>query len=177
MWLLWAAVLPAINGAVPWSDQVRAGDVFQVSQTVTIVPPVGWGVQSGLRTTDETRSGAASEPLQVVSGGVLASVTAGPWSGTPAELLASGEAIIDAEAGVVFVPMSRVTSVTTTSGVTGVLQGVSAAGIEGLFATFVADGTGLQIVVTGPPEQLSAHSREIAQMISSLRQVPNGGTR
>jgi len=177
VWLVWAALLPAINGAVPWSDQVRAGDVFQVSDTVTMVAPVGWGVRSGLRTTDQTRSGAVSEPLQVVSGGVQASVQTGPFAGSPAELLASGEAIVDAEAGIVFEPMSRPTSVTTTTGVTGVLQGVSASGIEGLFATFVLDGTGIQVVVTGPPEQLSAHSREIAQMIGSLRQIPEGGTR
>lgn len=177
VWLLWAALLPAINDAVPWSDQVRAGDVFRVSGNATIVLPVGWGVRSGLRSTDQTRNEEASEPLQVVNGGVGASVTAGPWSGSPAELLASGEAIVDAQAGIDFRPMSKVTSVTTTGGVTGVLQGVSTPGLDGMFATFVVDGAGIQVVVTGPPEQLSAHSREIAQMISSLRQVPGGGAR
>lgn len=177
VWLVWAALMPAINDALPWADAVRPGDVFQLSETVTIVPPVGWGVRSGLRTTDQTSSGTASEPVQVVSGGIVASVITGPWTGTPSQLLASSEAIVDAESGVAFVPMSKVTTVTTTSGLTGVLQGVATTGVEGLVAAFVVEGTGIQLVVSGPPEQLAGHSREIGQMIASLRSSPEGGTR
>ncbi|MFD7659409.1 hypothetical protein ACFV4N_35990, partial [Actinosynnema sp. NPDC059797] len=33
--------LPALNAAIPWNDEVRAGDVLDLGDGATAVPPVG----------------------------------------------------------------------------------------------------------------------------------------
>src|SRR5690349_873276 len=85
---VWLLLVPRVDDAVPWSDQVRPGDVFRVTDAVTMTPAVGWGVRSGLRTTDTTASGTTSDDVVLVSGGVAFQITSGPWTGTPAQLLA-----------------------------------------------------------------------------------------
>ena len=81
VYLLWAYLVPAIDDAVPWTDETRPGDVLQVTPDLTLVPSVGWGVQSGLRTTDRT-AGAAPPPVLLTKDGVL--FRSNPASGTGA---------------------------------------------------------------------------------------------
>lgn len=83
VWLFCALVVPWIDEAVPWSDQVRPGDVFRVPDTVTMTPAAGWGVRSGLRTTDTTDSGTTSGNVVLVADGVGFQITSGPWTGPP----------------------------------------------------------------------------------------------
>jgi hypothetical protein len=82
VWLLWAVIVPAIDDAVPWRDTVRPGDVLQLTDGVTMVPVPGWGLQSGLRTTDRTRSGTTSEDVVLTTDGISFRVTSPPPSRT-----------------------------------------------------------------------------------------------
>jgi hypothetical protein len=63
VWLLWAIVLPQIDERIAWDDPIRAGQRIQVTDDVTFAPAEGWGLLSGLRTTDVTSSGVRSAPL------------------------------------------------------------------------------------------------------------------
>ena len=71
-----------------WDDPIRAGERIRLTDDVTFAPAAGWGLQSGLRTTDVTRAGQKSTPQVVVTNdGVLFVVQRGAWDGTPRALL------------------------------------------------------------------------------------------
>ena len=169
VWVLWAVIAPAVDDAVPWSDEVRAGDVLQVTPTVTMVPTPGWGIQSGLRTTDRTSSGNTSEPVVLTADGIAFQVTSGPWTGTPAALLNQSTIIASTVVGPEKFRLTQdATTIQTRDGRVGVLDGFSTPTAEGLIAALVFDGTGLQIQVVGQPQHLAAHARDIAAMIVSI---------
>jgi hypothetical protein len=169
VWLLWVVVVPAIDDAVPWRDVTRPGDVLQVTPTVTMTPAVGWGVQSGLRTTDRTAGGENSEDVVLVDGGVTFQVTSGPWTGTPAELLNQVTLITGTVVGTQNFRITQgATTIRTTDGDVGVLESFATPRVEGLVAALVYGGDGLQIQAVGTPEQLAAHAGDVQRMISSI---------
>jgi hypothetical protein len=169
VWLLWVLVVPRVDAAVPWSDEVRPGDVFRVTDTVTMTPAVGWGVRSGLRTTDSTASGTDSAPVVLVADGVAFEVSSGPWAGTPAELLAQSTTITGSLIGADdFRVVEGATTIRTSAGDVGVLEGFTAGRGEGLIAALVYDGQGLQIRASGASEQLAGRAQEIGAMIASF---------
>lgn len=169
VWLFWVVLVPWVDDAVPWTDEVRPGDVFQVTDTVTMTPAAGWGVQGGLRTTDRTDSGETSGDVVLVTDGVAFQVTSGPWTGTPAALLDQATVITGSIAGgQEFRVTDAAATVQTRSGDVGVVEGFSTARAEGLIAALVYGGEGLQIQAVGTQEQLAAHSREINEMIASF---------
>jgi hypothetical protein len=172
VWALWTVVLPSIDARVPWDDPIRAGERIQLTDDVTFSPAVGWGLISGLRTGEKTKSGQTSTPVvQVTNGGVQFSVQSGPWDGTPRALLDQITKITTTESGGKGFQLStKPTSVQTSSGADGVLEGFRSPRVDGLIAAFVFGGQGLQVQVVGPPDQLSRHTEEIGRMISSIRQ-------
>lgn len=171
VYLLWAYLVPAIDDAVPWTDETRPGDVFQITQDVTLVPSVGWGVQSGLRTTERTAAGGPPPPLVLTKDGVFFQVTPGEWNGSPTELLAQITTITTTTAAAEgFHVTSGANTFTTLGGLTGVLEPFSAARTEGVIAALVVKGQGLQIQAVGPPAQLPAYATSIENMISSIAQ-------
>ena len=175
VWLLWVVVVPAVDDAVPWRDVTRPGDVFQVTSTVTMTPAVGWGVQSGLRTTDRTASGVNSDDVALVADGVAFRITSGPWTGTPGGLLDQITVITgSALRGDSFRLTRGTTTIRTDQGDIGVLVGFATPRVEGLIAALVYDDEGLQIQAVGAPEQLDAHADEISRMIASIHQNGNG---
>jgi hypothetical protein len=175
VWLLWVVVVPAIDAAVPWRDVTRPGDVLQVTPTVTMTPAVGWGVQSGLRTTDRTVSGENSEDVVLVSGGVTFQVTSGPWTGTPAELLDQVTLITGTVVGTQSFRITQgATTIRTTDGDVGVLESFATPRVEGLVAALVYGDVGLQIQAVGTPEQLAARGGDVQRMISSIGAVRSG---
>jgi hypothetical protein len=176
VWLLWVLVVPRIDAAVPWTDQTRPGDVFRVTGAVTMTPAVGWGVQSGLRTTDTTRSGTTSDDVVLVVDGVSFQITSGPWAGTPAELLAQSTLITRTlVSGGDFRVVDAATTIQTRDGDTGVLEGFATGRSEGLIAALVLDGQGLQVQAAGTPEQLAARAPQIGDMIASITDDRSAG--
>jgi hypothetical protein len=168
VWLLWVVVVPAIDEAVPWRDVTRPGDVLRVTSTVTMTPAVGWGVQSGLRTTDRTKSGQNSEDVVLVNGGVTFQVTSGPWTGTPAQLLDQVTLITGTVIGQSFRITQGAATIRTADGDVGVLESFATPRVEGLVAALVYGGDGLQIQAVGTPEQLAARAGDVQRMISSI---------
>ena len=172
VFVLWTVVLAWIDGRIGWDDTVAAGERLQLADDVTFAPATGWGLVSGLRTTDSTRSGQrATQVVALTNDGVRFSAQRGEGEGTPRELLDQIGKITTTEAGPDgFELSSKATTVQTASGATGVVQGFRSPRVEGLIAAFVFDGTGIEVQVVGPPDQLAKHTEEIGRMISSIRQ-------
>lgn len=172
VWLLWTVVLPWVDGRIGWEDTIRAGDRVQLTDDVTFAPAPGWGLQSGLRTTDRTSSGITSTPqVELTNDGVIFLAQRGAWKGTPRALLDQITKITSTEAGRDSFELStRPTTLQTASGVDGVLEGFRTPRSEGLIAAFVFGDTGLQVQVVGAPAQLADRSEEIGRMLSSIRQ-------
>ncbi len=169
VWVLWAYVVPAIDEVTPWEDPIRPGDVLQLTGDATIVPPVGWGLQSGLRTSDRTRSGSSPGPIVLTRDGLLVKTTVGPWTGSAAELLQQVTAITTTTAqGAGFHVTSGADTFSTRDGIPGVLETFSAPRTEGVIAAVVIDGEGVQFQAVGPPEQAAGLAGDVERMLTSI---------
>ena len=169
VWVLWAYVVPAIDEATPWEDPIRPGDVLQLTPDATIVPPVGWGLQSGLRTTDRPRSGFSPGPIVLTHDGLLVRINVGPWTGSAAELLQQVTAITTTTAqGEGFHVTSGADTFSTRDGSPGVLETFSSPRTEGMIAAVVIEGEGVQIQAVGPPEQAAGLAGDVGRMLTSI---------
>ncbi len=130
--------LPALNAAIPWHNEIRAGDLLDLGDGATAVPPVGWQLQSGTLT-----GAAAANPtsLQVVlaTGGATIALRGAAYGGTAEAFLdqvrrseGTDAPAIDGTRG----------TVTTTAGLTGVAQSTTSPSGDGLDVAFKVAGRG-----------------------------------
>ncbi|MFE3618052.1 hypothetical protein, partial [Streptomyces anulatus] len=59
-------------------------------------------------------------------------------------------------------------AITTQAGLTGVITRYAAAGVDGVLAAFVQDGTGIEVVAVGPAQPGQDILGEVAEMIASI---------
>lgn len=167
---LWAWVLPWVDGRVTWDDTTGPDEALQVTDDVSMTVPPGWGVIAGLRTTDETRGGQTSTKQDaLVKDGVLFSVLQGSFDESPVRLLDQAQRITGASTSG-FEVAGEIRDVTTATGLRGVAQEFTYGTGIGSITTFVVDGTGIEIQVTGPRAQVGALQEETDAMIDSLAQ-------
>ncbi|WGL52455.1 hypothetical protein P5P86_01190 [Nocardioides sp. BP30] len=167
---LWAWVMPWVDDRVAWDDSTRAGEAIQVTDDITMSVAPGWGVIAGLRTSDETRSGAkAVKQDALVKDGVLFSIVQGPFDQSPSRLLDQTERITAASSSGFHVP-GETRDVTTAAGLRGIGEDFTYLGGIGSIDAFVVDGTGIEIQVSGPQAQVTALQSETDAMIDSLAQ-------
>jgi hypothetical protein len=174
VWLLWTVVVPWIDRAVPWHDTIAAGERVRLTDDVSFAPAAGWGLVSGLRTTDRTASGQkATEQVELTNGGVSFFAQHGPWTGSPTGLLRQINKITTTSRGGRGIQLSSgAVTFQTNSGHDGVVESFRSQRVDGLIAALVFGDEGLQVQVVGPPDQLDNHAREIEDMLSSIRQDP-----
>lgn len=55
LFVLWAILIPGVNGVLGYDDETVAGDVFALTDGIAMDAEPGWEVEQGLRTTDRTR--------------------------------------------------------------------------------------------------------------------------
>lgn len=166
---LWAWVVPWVAAQVSWDDPVLAGEAIQVTDETSLSASPGWGVVSGLRTSDSTRSGVeATDQVVLVKDGVVFSILQGPFEETPEVLLEQAEKITGTGGGG-YAVTGEVRPVTTSSGIRGVSQDFSTVGGVGTVTAFVVEDTGIEIQVAGTEAQVTALSDEVDAMIASLR--------
>jgi hypothetical protein len=168
--ILIAKVIPAIERAIPYDDQVVAGDVIGVENGVTFVPPTGWGITEGRRVGDEPRGGAFTPSATVEDGDAAFRVTASPFRGDSNALLDQLDELdekLKDDRGLHTTGPAH--AVATGSGIDGVLKRYSGTNTDGLLAAFVADGVGIRAVLTAPPGELADQRQEIDRMIASIR--------
>jgi hypothetical protein len=165
-------VLPAIDDAVDYDRQIQAGDVIDLGAGVTFVPPVGWGFPDGILVSDQSVGGteeAAHLGAKLENGAITVSVTTGPFDGTPEQLLQNILKLNETYKSIDNSKTSTDSStLTTSSGITGVGQGYAGVNVEGVLAAFVVDGIGIEFVVQATSETLLANAETISDMIDSL---------
>lgn len=168
--LLWTVVVPAIDGAVDYRQQTRAGDVLALADGLTMDAQEGWSVDSGLLTTDRTASRRPGAAVLLTDGGVSFEVTPGPFRGTPRQLLADVERVDSAKSGgSAYHVSSPVAAFHTTQGAAGVAQAYSTVQGAGIVSALVYGSTGVRIVATGPAGWLGDRGEEVGAMIDSIR--------
>ena len=172
--ILFGGVLPLVNGAIDYTDTVASGDVLVVSKDVTVVPPVGWQLQSGLRTSDAGIS-AAVPPVVLSSSGTTVTVRAIPTDQDADAILddynsLAGKAADRPE----FSVTGDRTSTTSVSGVPGVVERFTGIGVEGLVAvyTFPERDVAVAVEVEGAPGLVSTVQPDIDQLLQSVQREP-----
>ncbi|WP_370617168.1 hypothetical protein [Mumia sp. Pv 4-285] len=174
VYLLWAWIVPWVDSQVAWEDQTSTGDVIQIADEVTMTPQPGWGLISGLRTSDRTRSGElAADETVLVKDGVLFLVQQGPFDGSTRTLLRQIERINSTTAdkgGFSVVGGPR--PIATDSGLKGIAEGYQSQRNIGVTAAFVAGDTGIRVQVVGAPEAMTQQADDVEAMIQSITYPP-----
>jgi hypothetical protein len=168
--------LPALNTAVSVTNPVRAGDVVQVGTAVQFTPVVGWDLATGVR-KGTARAGVYPGTAQVVKGAVIFTVVAADYRGTPRQLLAQIRRNNDRTKGdqnPVNITGPPVTF-TTTTGQSGALARFTSGQGMGLLAAFVFDGTGVEVVASGPGTISKDTENDLVSMLESVRPLTGNG--
>jgi hypothetical protein len=174
--ILLSIVLPAINAAVSYHDEIHAGDVVDLADgRLTFVPAPGWNLAEGAL-LGRTRSGVSTtSATQLVDGDADFSVKVGPFDGTPSSLLTRVNQIDGGHddsrgAGA---SGARYT-VMTADGAVGVAEGFTGLQTQGVIVAFVfevpgAGRLGVQVVASGREDSLATRRNDIVAMIRSVR--------
>ncbi|SKB09516.1 hypothetical protein [Aeromicrobium choanae] len=170
LWLGLQFGVPAVNDAVANDDLTVAGDRMLVTETLAITPTTGWEVNQGIRTTDDVSS-PEPEAVYLTKGGVQFFVQSDDFEGDATELLDQIDRVAKATDPSAFNPATHRSTVTTTAGITGVAETVQGAATTGQVIALTEDGTGIEIQVAGPSDQMATLAPEVHRMIQSLGPV------
>jgi hypothetical protein len=178
--LVMSVVLPSIDSATAYRDQVHRGDIAEIASGLTLVPASGWELASGAL-VGETRSPiGTTAATELVDGSVNFSVQAAPFDGKPSALLTRINKINDDLHHV----RGRAAGTTdryavrTRQGVVGVAEDFVGVARQGSVVAFVfrshrrstrSQGEGVEIVVGGPTGEISRLRDDIVAMIRSVR--------
>lgn len=169
---VFATVIPAIDNAIKPDNPVRPGDVLKLGKGLTMVPAQDWNIVKGLRVSDETNAPATgtAPPVELSNGSVSLRVLVGPFSGTPNALLDQINRVnTELEGMDQFATTGDRVSVTTSQGATGVVETFTGSDVDGKIAAFVYDGSGVEILVVGLPEDMALHQDDVKAMVESIQ--------
>jgi hypothetical protein len=171
-----SVVLPSIDGATSYRDQVDEGDVVEIADGLTLVPATGWDLASGAL-VGETRSPVGTTATtEVVDGSVELQVQAAPFGGTPSALLTRVNEIeddLDRLQGSATATTRRY-AVRTGHGTVGVAEDFVGAHKQGTIVAFVfrsrgqSTAEGVVVVAAGPKGPISRRRDDIVAMIRSI---------
>jgi hypothetical protein len=163
--------LTALNAVIPWHNEIRAGDVLDLGDGATAVPPVGWQLESG---TLVGGSAASATNLQIVlaTGGATVQLTGTSYTGNAAAFLDQVYRSEDNDR--TGVDGSRGT-VTTAAGLVGVAQSATAPSGDQLDVAFKV-GAGdaaeaapaLLVRVRTAPGQFEQYQDEVGALLRSI---------
>lgn len=168
VFVLWAFVVPAINNAVDYDDPVRAGDVLIIGSTATMAPPVGWGVDSGIRTSERVRAGVTAPRVALVGDGVSVTTSTGPFRGDARALvkqISEDDEKIAAASSFTVKGQPRTISI---DGRHGIVQEFKTVTGEGAVFGFVEDGQGISLVIAGSEDALTRDATQLGRMLASI---------
>jgi hypothetical protein len=181
--LLMSVVLPAIDEATSYRDQVDEGDVVALADGLTLVPASGWDLATGALVGHTRSPVGTTGTTEVVDGGVELQVQTAPFDGTPSALLTRVNEI-DADLARLqgsAVAMTRRYAVRTRRGAVGVAEDFVGVHKQGTIVAFVFParaqstgsegepaGEGVVAVAAGPKGSISRRRDEIVAMIRSI---------
>jgi hypothetical protein len=167
--VLWSIVLPAIDGLIPLDREVDAGTVLSAGHDVTLVPPVGWNIESGL---DARKGGAPDSPVapevELTSGGTTVEVLTVTWTDDINALLERVNEIQRDTREPGWEVTGAEGSVTTDAGATGIVENFVATSGPGQVFVFLEDEVGVQVLVESTYAELGARQPDINQMVASI---------
>jgi hypothetical protein len=176
-----SVVLPRVDGAVGYDDEIRAGDVIDLADEgrLTFVPAPGWNLEEGVR-VGGTRSGTSGTSTTVLTAGdVLLAVEVAPFDGTPAALLTRVDELNDDldDARGLGVSGDRFT-LRTDAGAVGVAESFTGLKRQGTLAAFVVGlpgrtgrtaSAGVTVLTAGSEGALATRRDDIDAMVRSIR--------
>jgi hypothetical protein len=163
--------LPALNAAIPWRNEIRAGDVLDLGHGATAVPPVGWQLESGTL-TGAAEANASTLQVLLATGGASIALRGAAFTG-------SADAFLDqverAEGDAPGVDAARGT-VTTDAGLVGVAQAGSGPAGDALDVAFKVPaagqpaeaGPGLLVRVRTAPDQFERYRDDVTALLRSI---------
>jgi hypothetical protein len=182
--VLMSVVLPSIDSATSYRDQIDAGDVAQLADGLTLVPATGWDVATGALVGHARSPVGTTGTTEVVDGSVELQVQTAPFGGTPSALLTRVNKI-DADLARLqggAVATIRRYAVRTRQGAVGVAEDFVGVHKQGTIVAFVlrargqstssqgeATPEGVAVVVAGPKASISRRRDDIVAMIRSIR--------
>jgi hypothetical protein len=177
--LVMTVVVPAIDQALSWDDEVRAGDLISMGEGVTFAPPVGWELSDGIRVGREPSTGVRGDSSATVAeGGVVVRVNQSGFDGSSDTLLDQVNRLRDrsnADENRAFKVTGPRQTVTTDSGLTGVSETFTSASGDGRLYAFVVDAgdggstpVGITITVEATADQYGADASTIDALVASL---------
>ena len=165
-----------LNAAIPWDNATKAGDVLDLGSGATAVPPVGWQLESGAL----VGGAGAGSAVELAKGGATIELQVASFSGTANAFLDQverSEGVDDPSR----LSASRST-VTTDSGLVGVVQSGSSSSGDQLVAAFklaagsapAVDGApGLVVEVRTAPGQFEQYQGAIVALVRSITPAVN----
>lgn len=185
--VLMSVVLPSIDAATSYRDEIDKGDVAEIADGLTLVPATGWNLATGALVGQTRSPVGTTATTQIVDGSVELQVKAAPFDGTPSALLTRVHEI-DADLESVQGSAAATTrryAVRTRQGAVGVAQNFVGVHRQGTVVAFVfrsrTPSTGSQgeptreavvVVAAGPEGPISRRRDDIVGMIRSIRMAP-----
>lgn len=177
--LLTVVVLPGIGRLIRSEDLVQPGDQLALvgPDRLTISPPAGWDLAAGLRVGDVDVV-PLPNTAELSNEGVLLTVEAAAFEGTPTELLdrvadrnARQDDLLDLGS------VSQRADVTLANGTVGAVEVYTGLDRKGIVMAFVVDPgngqtVGVQITALGEADDLNQQLPAIAAMAESLTVRP-----
>jgi hypothetical protein len=174
--ILMSVVLPSIDGATSYRDQVDEGDRVAIADGLTLVPATGWDLATGVLAGHTRSSVGTTSTTEIVDGSVELNVQSAPFDGTPSALLTRvNEIDADLErAQGSATATTRRYAVRTRQGAVGVAEDFVGIDKQGTTVAFVfrshgqPTGEGVKVVVAGSKASISVRRDEIVAMIRSI---------
>lgn len=141
--------LQALDAALGWHDEIKAGDVLDLGAGATAVPPVGWELENG-SLTGAGAVGPTSLDVRLASGGAVIQMQGTTFPGTAAAFL---DQVQRSQGGQPAATSASRDSLITTAGLVGVVQSRSGPSGDVLQAAFKM-ATGTSAVIEAAPALL-----------------------
>jgi hypothetical protein len=174
--VLMSVVLPSVDGATSYRDQVDKGDVAEIADGLTLVPATGWELATGVLVGHARSPVGTTATTEIVDGSVELEVQTAPFDGTPSALLTRVNEI-DADLERLHGSAAATTrryAVRTRQGAVGVAENFVGVHKQGTTVAFVfrsrgqSTGEGVVVVVAGPKASISRRRDDIVAMIRSV---------
>jgi hypothetical protein len=181
--VLMSVVLPSIDRATSYRDQVDKGDVAEIADGLTLVPATGWDLATGALAGHTRSPVGTTATTAVVDGSVELQVQTAPFDGTPSALLTRVNKIdadLERLRGSAHATTRRY-AVRTRQGAVGVAEDFVGAQNQGTIVAFVfrsrgqptssqgqATRQGVVVVAAGPRGPISRRRDDIVAMIRSI---------
>jgi hypothetical protein len=156
--LLFAVGLPIADSAISTDHTAPAGSVTDVGLGVRITPASSWSVVS--QPSDQPRR------AQFTRAGALVTIRGTSYAGSTQDAYDQLAAAIDAEDGVQIA--SDPETVTTTSGLVGIVSAFASSSEQGYFAVFASRGVLAVVIAESPPAAFHVVDGDMRSMIGSV---------